>query len=107
MTRLEEIKNEVVRDIWDDSGASMRQPDWRTYLGIVTKDAVIKFYDEVATRYARECCAASLEKASGKAKIIVSNGETLLDVKSYTLADGIRFSPDRRGITDESNIVLI
>lgn len=99
MTRIEEIKNEVAKEQYDCS--------WLYACTFMHAGDVEHLMKEVAARYTRECAKASLEKASSKAKIIVSNGETHLDVKSYTLSDGIRFSPDRRGITHESNIVLL
>lgn len=55
---------------------------------------------EVAKRYARECCKASLEWAAGKA-----------EVTSYELpienGGGTQFVVDKDTITNESNIVIL
>lgn len=47
------------------------------------------------------------KRAAEQAKILVSKGETHLDIKSYTLDGGVRFSPDyARILSTEINLDL-
>lgn len=64
----------------------------------VTANGMREWTDERVRQAMREYAKAvaddALKRAAENAKIMVSNGETHLDVKSYTLCDGIIFSPD-------------
>jgi hypothetical protein len=92
MNSLEQIKNEVAQEWghkdWNDFGESFKHR-----LGSA-HDECDDVMTEIARRFAKAVSEDALKRAADNANILVSNGETHLDVKSYTLDDGIRFSPD-------------
>lgn len=92
MDRLEQIALEYglckCDEIYTDRGLTAPDCPWHAFA-----------VQEAMEAYATEVARHNLERAAEKAKVLVSNGESTVDVKSWTLEDGIRFSPDYRRIT--------
>ena len=92
MKTLEEIKNEVAKEIGYEN--------YNEYIKELYKNAdfyfverINKLNNEIAERYAKEVAIASLEKASENARTRINDESTSIIVDKYS-------------ITNEENIVL-
>ncbi|OBS12785.1 hypothetical protein ATE49_15485 [Elizabethkingia miricola] len=100
MKRLEEIKNEVAKEL--------EYANWEVLKNGLSDFKIGICYEEVAKRYAREVAQASLEKAAENANIKYHDGHNKLykAVKHVQIgADNIQI--DKESITNESNIVML
>lgn len=105
--RLEEIKEELAVDYgWKDYA--------ELFLGDATTDG---FLNEVAKRYARECCIATQKHISEKDLLILErytiaeNANTIsskISLRShYESNTGKSFRVDKESITNPDNIILL
>ena len=97
MKTLEEIKNEVAKEIGYEN--------YNEYIKELYKNAdfyfverINKLNNEIAKRYAKEVAIASLEKASENAKLKTFSTKNLIDFSKKMV--------DKSSITNEENIVL-
>ena len=97
MKTLEEIKNEVAKEIGYEN--------YNEYIKELYKNAdfyfverINKLNNEIAKRYAKEVAIASLEKASENAKLKTFSTKNLTDFSKKMV--------DKSSITNEENIVL-
>ena len=104
MKTIEEIKNEISRDLGHESfkelfeNAVKNLPIEKAFLKI---NCII---NEASLNYAKEVAIASLEKASENAKINCNHEEIK---KEFTDVDsGYLYFVDKSSITNEENIVL-
>ena len=92
MKTLEEIKNEVAKEIGYDSWNDFTFWNSRNIVSIE------RLMNDVAKRYAKEVAIASLEKASENAKLKTFSTKNLTDFSKKMV--------DKSSITNEENIVL-
>lgn len=92
MTRLEEIKNEIAKEMQaEDAWVDMKHFKDGTYQSPITE----KYYNRIIERYARECCIATQKKCA-------ENGRVRRDWYNPKY-----YHVDKDSITNPENIVLI
>ena len=98
MKTLEEIKNEISRDLGNENFKDLFKNAVRN---MPIEKAFLKINDiinEASLKYAKEVAIASLEKASENAKLKTFSTKNLTDFSKKMV--------DKNSITNEENIVL-
>lgn len=104
MKKIEEIKNEISRDLGNENFKELFKNAVRN---MPIEKAFLKINDiinEASLIYANKCVKDSLKKASENAKVNCNHEEVK---KEFTDIDsGYLYFVDKKSITNEENIVL-